>query len=69
MYYLFLKLKQSNFYLETQVDSNISVYADLAKRCKRGYHKYYDNPMKIFVGNGVAKMNRRQLFNGDMNPK
>ncbi|XP_008186878.1 putative methyltransferase NSUN6 isoform X3 [Acyrthosiphon pisum] len=54
---------------EVQVDSFISVYADLAKGCKRGYQKYYDNPMKMFVGNGIAKMNRRQLFNGDMNPK
>ncbi|VVC44955.1 Hypothetical protein CINCED_3A014467 [Cinara cedri] len=54
---------------EIQVDSNISVYADLAKGCKRGYQKYYDDPLKIFVGNGIAKMNRRQLFNGDMNPK
>jgi len=47
----------------------VSVYADLAKQCKRGYHKYYDNPFKMFVGNGIAKMNRRELFNGDMNPK
>lgn len=54
---------------EVQVDSFISVYADLAKGCKRGYQKYYDNPMKMFVGNGIAKMNRRQLFNGDINPK
>lgn len=54
---------------EVQVDSFISVYADLAKGCKRGYQKYYDNPLKMFVGNGIAKMNRRQLFNGDMNPK
>jgi len=23
----------------------------------------------MFVGNGIAKMNRRQLFNGDINPK
>ncbi|KAL5234025.1 hypothetical protein ACI65C_001435 [Semiaphis heraclei] len=54
---------------EVQIDSFISVYADLAKGCKRGYQKYYDNPLKMFVGNGIAKMNRRQLFNGDMNPK
>ncbi|XP_026812320.1 putative methyltransferase NSUN6 isoform X1 [Rhopalosiphum maidis] len=54
---------------EVKVDSFISVYADLAKGCKRGYQKYYDNPMKMFVGNGIAKMNRRQLFNGDINPK
>jgi len=54
---------------EVQVESNVSVYADLAKQCKRGYHKYYDNPFKMFVGNGIAKMNRRELFNGDMNPK
>ncbi|XP_015379373.1 PREDICTED: putative methyltransferase NSUN6 isoform X2 [Diuraphis noxia] len=54
---------------EVQIGSSISVYADLAKGCKRGYQKYYDNPLKMFVGNGIAKMNRRQLFNGDMNPK
>lgn len=52
-----------------KVGSYISVYADLAKKCKRGYQKYYDNPLKIFVGNGIVKMNRWQLFNGDINPK
>ncbi|XP_025406933.1 putative methyltransferase NSUN6 isoform X2 [Sipha flava] len=54
---------------EIKIGSTISVYTDLAQRCKKGYQKYYDNPLKIFVGNGVAKMNRRQLFSGDMNPK
>lgn len=52
-----------------QVDSLVSVYADLAKGCKRGYQKFYNDPMKMFVGNGVTKMNRRQLFSGDKNPK
>lgn len=57
------------YFLEVKIGSTISVYTDLAQRCKRGYPKYYDNPLKIFVGNGVARMNRRQLFSGDMNPK
>lgn len=65
-YYFLLK---SRLILDVQVNSKVSVYADLAKGCKRGYQKYYDNPLKMFVGNGLAKMNRRQLFLGDMNPK
>ncbi|XP_050536587.1 tRNA (cytosine(72)-C(5))-methyltransferase NSUN6 isoform X2 [Daktulosphaira vitifoliae] len=54
---------------DIKIDSSISVYADLAKECKRGYQKHYKNPLKMFVGNGIVKMDRRQLFSGDMNPK
>ncbi|XP_050436209.1 tRNA (cytosine(72)-C(5))-methyltransferase NSUN6 [Adelges cooleyi] len=54
---------------DIKIDSTISVYADLAKKCKRGYQKHYDNPLKMYVGNGIMKMDRKQLFGGDMNPK
>ncbi|CAG9829992.1 unnamed protein product [Diabrotica balteata] len=45
-----------------QVNENVSIYADVAKKCKKGLQRIYENDFKIFIGNGVVKMQRHQLF-------
>ena len=39
----------------------VSVYADVAGRCKRGLAVEFDGE-KVFVGNGTALLSRRELF-------
>jgi hypothetical protein len=45
----------------TQIGDHVSVYADVTKKCKKGLPKIY-NDEKVFLGNGVVKMDRKQLF-------
>lgn len=40
----------------------MSVYADLDGKCKRGLVVEYEGRI-LFVGNGTARMSRRDLFN------
>lgn len=35
---------------------------DLEKKCKKGLQKIYPGK-KVFIGNGIANMVRKQLFN------
>ncbi|XP_072379495.1 tRNA (cytosine(72)-C(5))-methyltransferase NSUN6 [Diabrotica undecimpunctata] len=45
-----------------QINENVSIYADVAKKCKKGLQRIYENDFKIFIGNGIVKMQRHQLF-------
>uniref|UniRef100_A0A6P7G4J9 Methyltransferase NSUN6 n=1 Tax=Diabrotica virgifera virgifera TaxID=50390 RepID=A0A6P7G4J9_DIAVI len=48
-----------------QINENVSIYADVAKKCKKGLQKIYEDDFKIFIGNGIVKMQRHQLFATD----
>ncbi|CAG9862497.1 unnamed protein product [Phyllotreta striolata] len=45
-----------------QVNDNVSIYADIWKKCKRGFHKVYNESPKVFIGNGRVLLQRHQLF-------
>nr|CAH7720321.1 unnamed protein product [Callosobruchus chinensis] len=45
-----------------QIGDFVSVYADINKKCKRGFQKLYEDEGKLFIGNGVVRMQRYQLF-------
>ncbi|XP_075238685.1 tRNA (cytosine(72)-C(5))-methyltransferase NSUN6-like isoform X4 [Lycorma delicatula] len=40
----------------------VTVYADVSKKCLKGFLKYYDDPYKKYIGLGIAKMTRKSLF-------
>ena len=44
----------------------VSVYADLEGKCRRGLTKPYDG-QKVFVGNGVAVLDRKDIFCSQQN--
>ncbi|GLV35936.1 uncharacterized protein CBL_09846 [Carabus blaptoides fortunei] len=46
----------------------VSVYADISKNCKRGLPRIYECPEKVFVGNGIIRMVRKEIFNSDIKP-
>ncbi|RZC37461.1 methyltransferase NSUN6, partial [Asbolus verrucosus] len=50
----------------SQIGGHVSVYADVAKKCKKGLQRVY-NHKKIFLGNGIIKMDRHQLFRDNHN--
>nr|CAI5843796.1 unnamed protein product [Callosobruchus analis] len=45
-----------------QIGDFVSIYADINKKCKRGFQKLYEDDGKLFIGNGVVRMQRYQLF-------
>ncbi|XP_056649182.1 tRNA (cytosine(72)-C(5))-methyltransferase NSUN6 [Diorhabda sublineata] len=45
-----------------QLNEDVSIYADIAKKCKKGFQKVYDSTSKIHIGNGKIKMQRHHLF-------
>lgn len=47
----------------------VSVYADSSGICKRGLKVLFTDSSKVFVGNGIMKMSRKQLFDKDLHPK
>ncbi|CAG9819441.1 unnamed protein product [Phaedon cochleariae] len=47
----------------SQIGDKVSIYADMLKKCKRGLQKRLSGDgEKLFIGNGVVKMQRHQLF-------
>ncbi|CAH1238735.1 NSUN6 [Branchiostoma lanceolatum] len=46
---------------DVQAGDQVSVYVDVAGKCLRGFQKSYDGP-RVFVGNGVARMSRDDIF-------
>ncbi|XP_066147003.1 tRNA (cytosine(72)-C(5))-methyltransferase NSUN6 [Euwallacea fornicatus] len=53
----------------TQIGDYVSVYADLSKKCRKGFLKIYSDGAKLFIGNGLVKMSRDLLFGPDSSPK
>lgn len=44
------------------INSKISVFADVTGQCKKGLIKPYANSNKIYLGNGVLRQTRKELF-------
>ena len=44
----------------------VSVYADLDGKCRQGLIKPYDG-QKVFLGNGVSVLDRRDIFCSQQN--
>lgn len=48
---------------ETKLDEIVNVFVDVIRACKKGTNKTYQSEHKIFIGIGIVKMQRYQLFN------
>ncbi|XP_011186734.3 tRNA (cytosine(72)-C(5))-methyltransferase NSUN6 [Zeugodacus cucurbitae] len=46
----------------TKLNEQVLVYADLAGKCKQGTNIRYDSLDKLFLGVGVVRMQRHQIF-------
>lgn len=53
----------------TKVGEEVSIYADLSGKCKKGLIKCDEVVEKLYIGNGIAKMQRYQLFGNDPKPR
>ncbi|XP_074041233.1 tRNA (cytosine(72)-C(5))-methyltransferase NSUN6 isoform X2 [Leptinotarsa decemlineata] len=51
----------------SQLNDKVSIYADTLKKCKKGLQKKFEE-QKIFIGNGIVKMRRHQLFGENVIP-
>lgn len=46
----------------------MKVYADVAKKCKKGFSQLYDDPNKVLIAVGDVEMIRYQLFGENVKP-
>lgn len=46
----------------------VSVFADIVGQCKKGYQKPYVQGCKIFLGNGIVRMERKHLYAKNLKP-
>jgi hypothetical protein len=46
----------------------VSVFADTVGHCKKGFQKLYAQGSKMFLGNGIVCMERKQLYAKDLKP-
>ncbi|PNF14978.1 hypothetical protein B7P43_G01547 [Cryptotermes secundus] len=46
----------------------VSVFADTVGQCKKGYQKPYVQGCKIFLGNGIVRMERKHLYAKNLKP-
>ncbi|EFN79318.1 Putative methyltransferase NSUN6 [Harpegnathos saltator] len=44
------------------IDTKVSVFADITGRCKKGSIQPYADDSKMYLGNGVLRQTRKQLF-------
>lgn len=51
----------------TKLTEDVLVYADLAGKCKQGTNIRYDSLDKLFLGVGVVRMQRHQIFGPSIN--
>ncbi|GJQ87786.1 hypothetical protein Trydic_g18642 [Trypoxylus dichotomus] len=51
-----------------KVDDKVSIYADVGNNCRKGLQKSLDCPKKVFIGNGIAKKTRSDLFAENLKP-
>ncbi|CAH2001790.1 unnamed protein product [Acanthoscelides obtectus] len=49
-----------------QIGDLVSIYADVHKKCKKGFQKLFEDEGKLFIGNGIVKMQRYQLFSNNI---
>lgn len=48
-------------FIGMQPGDEVSVFVDVEKKCRKGFTKEFDGP-KLFIGNGVAKFSRDEIF-------
>lgn len=46
----------------------VSVFADIVGQCKKGCQKPYVQGCKIFLGNGIVRMERKHLYAKNLKP-
>jgi hypothetical protein len=46
----------------------VSVFADTVGQCKKGFQKPYTQGSKMFLGNGIVRMERKLLYAKDLKP-
>jgi hypothetical protein len=51
-----------------QCGDTVSVFADIVGQCKKGFQKPYAQDSKMFVGNGIVLMDRKQLYTKGVKP-
>ncbi|XP_011867785.1 PREDICTED: putative methyltransferase NSUN6 isoform X2 [Vollenhovia emeryi] len=44
------------------IDTKVSVFADITGQCKKGLIKPYANGNKVYLGNGILRQTRKELF-------
>lgn len=44
------------------VNTKVSVFADVTGQCKKGLIKPYPNSNKLYLGNGIVRQTRKELF-------
>lgn len=49
----------------TRLHENVAIYADLEGKCKRGTNKRYESVQKLFIGYGLVRMQRYQIYGED----
>ena len=49
-------------------DVQVSVYADVQGKCRKGWTARFED-QKLFVGNGITKMSRQELFSSKIPPR
>ena len=49
-------------FVGTRIGDKINVFADLNGKCKKGTKCHYESDVKIFIGTGIVRMQRHQLF-------
>ncbi|KAI4460384.1 hypothetical protein MML48_5g00014518 [Holotrichia oblita] len=50
------------------LNDKVSIYADLENNCRKGFQKAFNSDKKLFIGNGIVKMTRSDLFGENLNP-
>lgn len=50
------------------MNERVSIYADLSGKCKRGAQILNSDENKLFIGNGISKFQRFQLFGDACKP-
>lgn len=45
-----------------KINTKVSVFADITGECKKGSIKPYASGRKVYLGNGIVRQTRKQLF-------
>lgn len=53
----------------TSIGERVNVYADVDGTCKKGTNVTHESPTKVFIGIGIVKQQRYQLFGANLTPR
>lgn len=51
--------------LGSRIDQLVHVYVDVENMCNRGFAKQFENDAKVFIGRGILRQPRHQLFSNN----